>query len=337
MDELNEGVTGGMVDATPEEIDARIAELDAQMAALTAQKGGTAADPLDPAAAKEAADPTQPKAFKPVKQEGATAGEIKADYAGIQVEGVDYLVPQVDKALAASAAEKAAKGEELTDMEKAAIQDAEFSKALGELGFDWDALTVEYHANGGNLSKGSYDRLCASFGKALVDGHMQGVNAQYAAFTGGLKGMSEQQQAKAAEAQAAAEEDARVSLEVVTKAAGGEAELAELNEWVKTNVPADELTAVNELLASADMSTASGRMAVEATVARLAAKMKATEGYQQKMVTPSGLPQGGSGDGAPLSKEAYQHIVLNDKRYEKDKLFTRQVEQRRLLGLRAGI
>lgn len=322
----------GMLDISMEELEAKAAALEGEAPAETAK-------PADGAEAPAEGDKPkfQPKALS--KHDGADAPAESEDggddYFGIEVEGVDYKVPQVDMDAVNAVREKATKGEALSEYEQAVVAQGDFNEELAKYGLDWNAITVEYHKEGGRLTEATLGQLCEVFPKPLVLQYMAGVDASHAAFLAARDGKSKSAEEAAARAQREAEEMGKLSFEIAYEAAGGKAAFEELSSWAKSELPEDELEAMNEAIVNLDLSKASDKYTLKALIVNLANKRKAAEGNPGVGILPTGRATAASEDG-PITRAQHDSAV-RDPRYARDKSWAAKMDARRLAGIRKGL
>lgn len=322
----------GMIDTSMEDLEAKLNALNT--ADGTAPEGGV---PADGAQEGQEAVPQkfQPKALANDAPAAEAAEEDAEDYFGIDVEGVDYKVPQVDREAVTSVREKAANGEELTDYDKAVVAQGEFNEELAKYGLDWNAITVEYHKEGGSLTADTLGKLCEVFPKALVMQYMAGVDASHRQFLESRQLRSVAAEQAEAAKQREAEELGKLSFTIANEAAGGEDKFKAISSWASSNLPKDELDAINEVINNLDLRRKGDQYALRSLITNLAAKHKAAVGSPSTGVLPQARASGAAEDG-PMTAAQYTAAV-RDPRYSKDKGWAAAVDRRRLAGINKGL
>jgi hypothetical protein len=196
-----------------------------------------------------------------------------------------------DKGIAVEEIEKLTPEQVKAKFDELSAPVADPAKAAAEAkGVDFTKLSDEY-AQGGKLSDATYADLAAKgFDKSVVDSYIAGQVALAAQYD--QKGIT---------------------------AAGGEKQFAAMQAWAAANVPANELAAYNEAVASMD----EGRMTL--AVAGMRSRYEAANGTKPNLINGGNTPA--SGD-APFQSIAEQKAAQSDPRYKTDPAYRAQVYAR---------
>lgn len=161
-------------------------------------------------------------------------------------------------------------------------------QTVSDAGLDWDALENEY-ATAGGLSEASLKALSEKgIPQNVVDSYIAGRKAEAAAY-----------ESKAFEV------------------AGGKDQFTAMQEWAKTGMSAEQLSAYNDQVNSGNVHTMS--LAVSALKSLYAA-------HKGPTVLQGGTSVAATGDSFKSSKEVSK--AVRDPRYKSDPAFRKEVEQK---------
>jgi len=167
--------------------------------------------------------------------------------------------------------------------------EAAATKQLADKGFDYNALTQEYAANG-KISDETYAALAAKdVPKSLVDSYIEGRLA-----------VAEQQ------------------TNTLYEAGGGKEAYTEMAKWASTALPADEQAAFNRIVQGTD------HLAAKFAIAGLAARYNDTVGRDPSLL--GGRPT--SPDSGAFRSRAEITAAIRDPRYDRDPAYRGDVEQK---------
>ena len=156
----------------------------------------------------------------------------------------------------------------------------------------------EYYANGNKLSPETLQKFSSMSSQDLINAYMEVQQSpEY----------QQQQQAPA--------EISEAQLNQIKNAAGGEQAYANIINWAKSNVPAEQINAFDEVVNSGSVQ------AINLAVAGLKAQYDNANGVEGRMVT--GKPPTNSGDIFRSQQELV--AAMNDPRYDRDPAYRQDV------------
>ena len=156
----------------------------------------------------------------------------------------------------------------------------------------------EYYANGNQLSPETLQKFSSMSSQDLIKAYMEVQQ---------LPEYQQQQQAPA--------EISESQVNQIKNAAGGEQAYANIINWAKVNVPADQINAFDEVVNSGSVQ------AINLAVAGLKAQYDNANGVEGRMVT--GKPPTNSGDVFRSQQELV--AAMNDVRYDRDPAYRQDV------------
>ena len=160
------------------------------------------------------------------------------------------------------------------------------------------SATDEYYANGNQLSPETLQKFSSMSSQDLIKAYMEVQQ---------LPEYQQQQQAPA--------EISESQVNQIKNAAGGEQAYANIINWAKVNVPADQINAFDEVVNSGSVQ------AINLAVAGLKAQYDNANGVEGRMVT--GKPPTNSGDVFRSQQELV--AAMNDVRYDRDPAYRQDV------------
>jgi len=160
------------------------------------------------------------------------------------------------------------------------------------------SATDEYYANGNELSPETLQKFSSMSSQDLIKAYMEVQQ---------LPEYQQQQQAPA--------EISESQVNQIKNAAGGEQAYANIINWAKVNVPADQINAFDEVVNSGSVQ------AINLAVAGLKAQYDNANGVEGRMVT--GKPPTNSGDVFRSQQELV--AAMNDVRYDRDPAYRQDV------------
>ena len=156
----------------------------------------------------------------------------------------------------------------------------------------------EYYANGNKLSPETLQKFSSMSSQDLINAYMEVQQSpEY----------QQQQQAPA--------EISEAQVNQIKNAAGGEQAYANIINWAKSNVPAEQINAFDEVVNSGSVQ------AINLAVAGLKAQYDNANGVEGRMVT--GKPPTNSGDIFRSQQELV--AAMNDPRYDRDPAYRQDV------------
>ena len=156
----------------------------------------------------------------------------------------------------------------------------------------------EYYANGNKLSPETLQKFSSMSSQDLINAYMEVQQSpEY----------QQQQQAPA--------EISEAQVNQIKNAAGGEQAYANIINWAKSNVPAEQINAFDEVVNSGSVQ------AINLAVAGLKAQYDNANGVEGRMVT--GKPPTNSGDVFRSQQELV--TAMNDPRYDRDPAYRQDV------------
>ena len=163
------------------------------------------------------------------------------------------------------------------------------------------SATDEYYANGNELSPETLQKFSSMSSQDLIKAYME------------VQQLPEYQQA-----QQTPVEISEAQVNQIKNAAGGEQAYANIINWAKTNVPAEQINAFDEVVNSGSVQ------ATNLAVAGLKAQYDNANGVEGRMVT--GKPPTNSGDVFRSQQELV--AAMNDPRYDRDPAYRQDVIQK---------
>ena len=160
------------------------------------------------------------------------------------------------------------------------------------------SATDEYYANGNELSPETLQKFSSMSSQDLIKAYME------------VQQLPEYQQA-----QQTPVEISEAQVNQIKNAAGGEQAYANIINWAKTNVPAEQINAFDEVVNSGSVQ------AINLAVAGLKAQYDNANGVEGRMVT--GKPPTNSGDVFRSQQELV--AAMNDPRYDRDPAYRQDV------------
>ncbi len=160
------------------------------------------------------------------------------------------------------------------------------------------SATEEYYANGNELTPETLQKFSSMSSQDLIKAYME------------VQQLPEykQQQAQPAEI-------SESQVNQIKNAAGGEQAYANIINWAKSNVPAEQINAFDEVVNSGSVQ------AINLAVAGLKAQYDNANGVEGRMVT--GKPPTNSGDVFRSQQELV--AAMNDPRYDRDPAYRQDV------------
>ena len=156
----------------------------------------------------------------------------------------------------------------------------------------------EYYANGNKLSPETLQKFSSMSSQDLINAYMEVQQ---------LPEYQQQQQAPA--------EISEAQVNQIKNAAGGEQAYANIINWAKSNVPAEQINAFDEVVNSGSVQ------AINLAVAGLKAQYDNANGVEGRMVT--GKAPTNSGDVFRSQQELV--AAMNDPRYDRDPAYRQDV------------
>jgi hypothetical protein len=160
------------------------------------------------------------------------------------------------------------------------------------------SATDEYYANGNQLTPETLQKFSSMSSQDLIKAYME------------VQQLPEYQQA-----QQTPVEISESQVNQIKNAAGGEQAYANIINWAKTNVPAEQINAFDEVVNSGSVQ------AINLAVAGLKAQYDNANGVEGKMVT--GKAPTNSGDVFRSQQELV--AAMNDPRYDRDPAYRQDV------------
>ena len=160
------------------------------------------------------------------------------------------------------------------------------------------SATDEYYANGNELSPETLQKFSSMSSQDLIKAYME------------VQQLPEYQQA-----QQTPVEISEAQVNQIKNAAGGEQAYANIINWAKTNVPAEQINAFDEVVNSGSVQ------AINLAVAGLKAQYDNANGVEGRMVT--GKPPTNSGDVFRSQQELV--AAMNDPRYDRDPAYRQDI------------
>ena len=160
------------------------------------------------------------------------------------------------------------------------------------------SATDEYYANGNELSPETLQKFSSMSSQDLIKAYME------------VQQLPEYQQA-----QQTPVEISEAQVNQIKNAAGGEQAYANIINWAKTNVPAEQINAFDEVVNSGSVQ------AINLAVAGLKAQYDNANGVEGRMVT--GKPPTNSGDVFRSQQELV--AAMNDVRYDRDPAYRQDI------------
>lgn len=160
------------------------------------------------------------------------------------------------------------------------------------------SATDEYYANGNELSPETLQKFSSMSSQDLIKAYME------------VQQLPEYQQA-----QQTPVEISEAQVNQIKNAAGGEQAYANIINWAKTNVPAEQINAFDEVVNSGSVQ------AINLAVAGLKAQYDNANGVEGRMVT--GKAPVNSGD--IYRSQAELVAAMNDPRYDRDPAYRQDV------------
>lgn len=161
------------------------------------------------------------------------------------------------------------------------------------------SATDEYYANGNELSPETLQKFSSMSSQDLIKAYME------------VQQLPEYQQA-----QQTPVEISEAQVNQIKNAAGGEQAYANIINWAKTNVPAEQINAFDEVVNSGSVQ------AINLAVAGLKAQYDNANGVEGRMVTGKTAPNN-SGDTFRSQQELV--AAMNDPRYDRDPAYRQDV------------
>ena len=163
------------------------------------------------------------------------------------------------------------------------------------------SATDEYYANGNELSPETLQKFSSMSSQDLIKAYME------------VQQLPEYQQAQQTPVEIT---DSQVNQ--IKNAAGGEAAYANIINWAKSNVPAEQINAFDEVVNSGSVQ------AINLAVAGLKAQYDNANGVEGRMVT--GKAPTNSGDVFRSQQELV--AAMNDPRYDRDPAYRQDVVEK---------
>ena len=160
------------------------------------------------------------------------------------------------------------------------------------------SATDEYYANGNKLTPETLQKFSSMSSQDLINAYMEVQQ---------LPEYQQQQQAPA--------EISEAQVNQIKNAAGGEQAYANIINWAKSNVPAEQINAFDEVVNSGSVQ------AINLAVAGLKAQYDNANGVEGRMVT--GKAPTNSGDVFRSQQELV--AAMNDVRYDRDPAYRQDV------------
>ena len=160
------------------------------------------------------------------------------------------------------------------------------------------SATDEYYANGNELSPETLQKFSSMSSQDLIKAYME------------VQQLPEYQQA-----QQTPVEISEAQVNQIKNAAGGEQAYANIINWAKTNVPAEQINAFDEVVNSGSVQ------AINLAVAGLKAQYDNANGVEGRMVT--GKPPTNSGD--VFRSQAELVAAMSDARYDRDPAYRQDI------------
>ena len=160
------------------------------------------------------------------------------------------------------------------------------------------SATDEYYANGNELSPETLQKFSSMSSQDLIKAYME------------VQQLPEYQQA-----QQTPVEISEAQVNQIKNAAGGEQAYANIINWAKTNVPAEQINAFDEVVNSGSVQ------AINLAVAGLKAQYDNANGVEGRMVT--GKPPTNSGDVFRSQQELV--AAMNDPRYDREPAYRQDI------------
>ena len=192
-------------------------------------------------------------------------------------------------------------GEQETGETEVAEKEPEDKPTLSEGATLITSATEEYYANGNELTPETLQKFSSMSSQDLIKAYME------------VQQLPEykQQQAQPAEI-------SESQVNQIKNAAGGEQAYANIINWAKSNVPAEQINAFDEVVNSGSVQ------AINLAVAGLKAQYDNANGVEGRMVT--GKPPTNSGDVFRSQQELV--AAMNDPRYDRDPAYRQDVIQK---------
>ena len=189
-------------------------------------------------------------------------------------------------------------GEQETGETEVAEKEPEDKPTLSEGATLITSATEEYYANGNELTPETLQKFSSMSSQDLIKAYME------------VQQLPEykQQQAQPAEI-------SESQVNQIKNAAGGEQAYANIINWAKSNVPAEQINAFDEVVNSGSVQ------AINLAVAGLKAQYDNANGVEGRMVT--GKPPTNSGDVFRSQQELV--AAMNDPRYDRDPAYRQDV------------
>ena len=163
------------------------------------------------------------------------------------------------------------------------------------------SATDEYYANGNKLTPETLQKFSSMSSQDLINAYMEVQQ---------LPEYQQQQQAPA--------EISEAQVNQIKNAAGGEQAYANIINWAKSNVPAEQINAFDEVVNSGSVQ------AINLAVAGLKAQYDNANGVEGRMVT--GKAPTNSGD--IFRSQAELVAAMNDPRYDRDPAYRQDVVEK---------
>ena len=163
------------------------------------------------------------------------------------------------------------------------------------------SATDEYYANGNKLTPETLQKFSSMSSQDLINAYMEVQQ---------LPEYQQQQQAPA--------EISEAQVNQIKNAAGGEQAYANIINWAKSNVPAEQINAFDEVVNSGSVQ------AINLAVAGLKAQYDNANGVEGRMVT--GKAPTNSGD--VFRSQAELVAAMNDPRYDRDPAYRQDVVEK---------
>ena len=160
------------------------------------------------------------------------------------------------------------------------------------------SATDEYYANGNKLTPETLQKFSSMSSQDLINAYMEVQQ---------LPEYQQQQQAPA--------EISEAQVNQIKNAAGGEQAYANIINWAKSNVPAEQINAFDEVVNSGSVQ------AINLAVAGLKAQYDNANGVEGRMVT--GKAPTNSGDVFRSQQELV--AAMNDPRYDRDPAYRQDI------------
>ena len=218
------------------------------------------------------------------EQEGLLAGKYKS------AEELEKAYVELQKKLGDNKEEEQASAEDKTE-----------TPQLSEGANLITSASEEYFANGNKLSPETMAKFSSLSSQDLIKAYMEvSQNPEF-----------QQDSAPPAEISTA-------QINQIKNSAGGEQQYAQIVNWAKTNLPADQITAFDEVVNTGSVQ------AIQLAVSGLKAEYDNANGVEGRMVTGK-APQN-SGDVFRSQQELV--AAMNDPRYDRDPAYRQDVIQK---------